>query len=107
MNKVNLKDSIFIEGFSYEEICAFSKEDWRNIVEDVRIDHVIYSGKTSEIPEELVKKLLKECDLGYVVHYPDFKKNLKATKIYHTVNTAKESIKSACSEEYCLIYKEK
>lgn len=89
MSKLNLKDNIWIEGFTREELFDLSKEDWRNIVDDVSVDKMLYSGKTSEIPEELAKQIF---DWGY----DDLELHFESLD---------ESIQSACDKEFCIIYK--
>ena len=86
MSKVNLKNNIWIEGFGSFITLSFA------LAAGVK---PIYAGKTSEIPEELAK----ECVLPPVNGYRNYK------NLWINVNTAKESIQSACPEEYCIIYK--
>lgn len=86
MSKVNLKDNIWIQGFDSFITLSFA------LAAGVK---PIYAGKTSEIPEELAK----ECVLPPVNGYRNYK------NLWINVNTAKESIQSACPEEYCIIYK--
>ena len=95
MTKVNLKDNIWIEGFdtNYEvysfkdTICFFGEAT----------PH-IYIGKTSEIPEELAKECVAKTRLRNF-------KNYKTFRFCGSPFTAKESIQSACSDEFCIIYK--
>lgn len=101
MSKLNLKDNIWIEGFTREELFNLSKEDWRDIVDDVSVDKMLYSGKTSDIPEELAKECI-ESILNDV-----FANTYKNYNGKHRKDSPKESIQSACDKEYCIIYKSK
>lgn len=86
--KTNLKDNIWIEGFNSFTGLSFA------LVAGVK---PIYSGKTSEISEELAK----EC-----VEWSEFDKDILSYYHYSKAfKTAKESIQSACDKEYCIIYK--
>lgn len=108
--KINLKDNIWIEGFTREELFDLSKEDWRNIVDDVSVDKMLYSGKTSEITEELAKELVDTIPhIFYGMRIVDTSGNdvlFKNYKINKFVKrSGKRSIQSACDKEYCIIYK--
>lgn len=88
--KINLKNNIWIEGFDIEVhlMTALNRKE---------IYDVMYSGKTEEISEELAIECVKEgflsCDyMNYINNIVEFE-------------TAKESIQSACTQEYCIIYK--
>lgn len=94
MSKVNLKDNIWIEGFN-NILSVHDYETWYN--ED-ELYNVLFSGKTSEISEEVAK----EC----VYIRPYVNTYLRYDKSGHLFS-AKESIKSACPEEYCIVYKTK
>ena len=98
MPKVNLKDNIFIEGFD-NELDVYDRSI--DLCIDLGNFSILYEGKTSEIPEELLDFLLSEDCPKEESHYnyKDFLGNL----CIHT--TAKESIQSACDKEYCIIYK--
>jgi hypothetical protein len=94
MNKINLKDNIWIEGFDSELNLKYNRRR-----------RIVYSGKTSEIPEELAKEcvqILAKTSLG------NFYRNYQYDKpqpVAFTKCTAKESIQSACGKKYCIIYK--
>lgn len=98
--KTQLKDDIWIEGF--DTIDTRNKRLKIISICDTIIDELIYSGKTSEISEELAKECIdwNEFD-DNIIKYYDYIKD------YWPHLTAKESIKSACSQEYCIIYKTK
>ena len=86
----NLKDNIWIEGF-----CNIEKYD--EMI--VSLSAILYHGKTSDVPEEIAK----EC-----VDWHEFDSDHKLYYNYDGTNwkyTAKESIKSACNQEYCIIFK--
>ena len=116
MSKLNLKDNIWIEGFTRKELFNLSKEDWRDIVDDVSVDKMLYSGKTSEIPEEILQQVVNSSvcinTVDNLVRYADYSSNTiilksrgKLTKVSKSFSSAKESIQSACNKEYCMIYK--
>lgn len=87
---VMIKPYIWIEGFGSIEVIS---ERLTSILDTV--DILIYSGKVSEITEELAK----ECVCGYATGYFEY-----SSTLWNINETAKESIKSACKEEYCIIY---
>ena len=96
--KVELKEGIFIEGSSNVEY-FYGLEAWVNHYGS----GVIYQGKTSEIPEELASQCCK-----YQNSYegePFYKKYGDVIWTIYPYKTAKESIQSACQNEYCIIYK--
>lgn len=95
--KTQLKDGIWIEGFDnyvIEDVASFNNRL------DKLDNKVIYSGKTSEISEELAKKCVDTYHHGLEdetwTNYSGFD--------YYCF-TPKESIKSACSQDFCIIYK--
>lgn len=101
MNKVNLKDNIWIEEFCEEEIKNATLDTW------CKEDDLIWHGKTSKIPEEILEKCVckivsnnppdKEIKFrGKYVNYSDYTKYC---------DSLKESIQSACKQIYCIIYK--
>ena len=106
--KVNLKDNIWIEGFD--------TLDWLNAhIFPLEYFEILYKGKTSEIPEELVEEcVIQFClckgtplDDGSILQediYFGFK-NYKPGFGVVDFETPKESIQSACDKEYCIIYK--
>lgn len=100
MTITNTKDNIFIEGFDdYLSLmswtnCALNPIHWQNI---------IYSGKTSEIPEELAREYI-----SFIDNPENNGKDIPFKNYSHRflgVKTAKESIQSACNQNYCVIYK--
>lgn len=99
---INLKDNIWIEGF--DEIAS------GYILQDKIIticDNIIYSVKTSEIPEELAKECVKLLTPKHAISlYQNYKYKLPQL-VSFTRTTARESIKTACYKEYCIIYKTK
>jgi len=100
MSKVNLKDNIWIEGFDdmalwNQKLCYLGQMLENNIL-------IIYEGKTSKIPEELASQCCEYMNLwNDLVFYKQY--NLQQDA--YNFKTAKESIQSACPEEYCIIYK--
>ena len=108
MSKVNLKENIWIEGFTNEELCEFTSKSWKDF--RFSLDEVLYSGKTSEIPEKLAREYVKTTpnlyegmivldNHGNNVLFYNYKIN------DYVKRSGVRSIKSACSEEYCIIYK--
>jgi hypothetical protein len=106
--KINLKDNIWIEGF-----------DFNTYIQEERLrfgcNKILYSGKTSEIPEELAKECIiqlvlckgTKMDDGTILQ-EDICFGFKNYKLGFGVvdfETAKESIQSACLQEFCIIYK--
>lgn len=100
--KTNLKDNIWIDGFdkmisiinlgaTYEQHPQFYE--------------VLYKGKTSEIPEELVMKYIELLTPGCMISLWRNYKYDKPQPVDITYCSAKESIQSACPQEYCIIYK--
>lgn len=105
MSKIELKEGIFIEGFN----------NWLDSADEFLNKHIkrncdlIYQGKTSDIPEEIANKIF--------TFHSSFNIPGRVDKFYKNFNfrndgigyvcSAKESIQSACSEEYCIIYKTK
>ena len=99
---VNLKDNVWIEGFDMHEVGHFMVTKDRNFIGDIA-KKIIYSGKTSDIPEEMAKECVSfhfsnECK----IYYNNYS---KIENIISWQNTAKESIQSACNQEYCIIFK--
>lgn len=106
--KTNLKDNIWIEGFNNQgdlghQCFSFAAYHLN--------ENILYSGKTSDIPEELAKECVKwehivlsatAIKTGSGQTYKDYSGE-KRWYIY----SAKESIQSACSQPYCIIYKTK
>ena len=79
--KTLLKNNIWIESLNHK--------DWT--LYDEYIDLVIYSGKVSDIPDECIQECIDEC-----TDYQTGNGDLLAVK---------ESILSACDQEYCVIYR--
>ena len=93
------KEQIWIEGFDnyvIEDIVSFNNKL------DKLDNKVIYSGKTSEIFEELAKECVQTPLMGDFI---DYSNHIRGAMCYIAVSTAKESIQSACSQPYCIIYK--
>lgn len=106
MSKIEFKPGIFIEGFDEKDLqvlCGIEAEDSGY--------NLLYEGKTSEIPEEITRSV---CELQDVFNTPEYinqnidrYKNYEVTKYTWYDCTAKESIQSACQNEFCIIYKTK
>lgn len=112
---INLKDNIWIEGFDYE-----SRVYYDVIAVEGYNDNLIYCGKTSEIPEELAKSILplhpyaiKDYPCYFEYDNPELELDNSSTQCKNNPRKsrndylwkAKESIQSASSQEYCIIYK--
>ena len=108
---VNLKDNIWIEGF-----CNIEKYD--EMI--VSISAILYHGKTSDIPEEVAKKSLLlhpyssgQCKCYFEYDNPELDLDNKLCQCRNNPNKSrndhlwdwKESIQSACNQEYCIIFK--
>lgn len=91
MSKVNLKDNIWICGFD-------SEKEVSDIILTVSFDTFIYSGKTSDIPEEVAKDCVYRRGLNGKYIYADYSGKI-------CTFTAKQSIQSACDKPYCIICK--
>lgn len=101
---VNLKDNIWIQGFDTSDECFTPVAQFY----PDKLDNVLYEGKTSEIPEELVKKCVeKNNSLGYKNYTKEqqFKEIPIRNLIVDYSLPPIESIQSACNKEYCVIYK--
>lgn len=101
MTAINTKNNIWIEGFSSilgeynEKLGQYSYYDKDKIV--------MYYGKTSEISEEIAKECVKQYTIdGHEEEFIGYDDYLVS---YNYFRTAKESIQSACSFEYCIIYR--
>ena len=95
---INTKDNIWIGGFDTIEA---KNDELRYLchVSENMLSELIYAGKTSDISEEIAK----EC-----VDWHEFDSDHKLYYNYDGTNwkyTAKESIQSACNQEYCIIFK--
>lgn len=102
MNKVELKNKIFIEGFDTQ--WQYRKRLYGNTGISNSVE-LIYQGKTSEMPEELASQCCKYHTIYEgSVHYKEYGNITWATYPYIE---AKESIQSACNKEFCIIYKTK
>lgn len=104
--KINLKDNIWIDGFDHFWQMVLREQSFLDTDLKYTKDH-IYSGKTSEISEELAKEcveILAKTTMGNF--YRNYQYN-KPQPVSFTKCTAKESIQSACPHEYCIIYKTK
>ena len=106
MSKIELKLGIFIEGFDEEYQYRQRLYGNTGISNSVKL---LYQGKTSEIPEEITRSV---CELQDVFNTPEYinqnidrYKNYEVTKYTWYDCTVKESIKSACPQKYCIIYK--
>jgi len=93
-----IKDNINIMGFECMEDISATMAFWRNHPFRTTI---MYFGKTSEISEESAKECVRNWRTdGLYNNYlmePQYEECM--------FKTAKESIQSACQDEYCIIYK--
>ena len=103
--KTELRPGIFIEGFDdvalwNRKLCYLGQVSEKDV-------ELLYQGKTSEIPEELAKECVELlAETSYGNFYRNYQYN-KPQPVSFTKCTAKESIQSACNQEYCIIYKTK
>ena len=100
--KTILKNKIVIEGFvdDYSRYLRYVELLKESGITDLwkQDDNIWYSGKTSDIPSELAKNCVEKMS----IFTPQFRAYDKTHSDYY--DTAKESIQSACSLKYCLIY---
>lgn len=97
---INLKDNIWIEEFDTNALLK-SRSEIQFIGE-----RTIYAGKTSEIPEEILNNVACKIIEGKGNEKLEFKGEwVNYQYLDRYCATAKESIQSACNEEYCIIYK--
>ena len=113
----NLKDNIWIEGFDTDEIVKWNELGYylkylvRNSPNDTRT--LVYWGKTSDIPEEIAKECVLKMmcvnaeDLVHAMYRRYHAGNMEVQSLTHQYScvSAKESIQSACNQEYCIIFK--
>lgn len=110
--KTNIKDNIWIEGFSTplkrdNRILDFLEkghcENGNWVVDSPEIVEIIYSGKTSEITEEVAKKCVGGWDYAHI-DYQNIGEYAGYGGDAGCFRTAKNSIQSACDQEFCIIY---
>ena len=90
---INLKGDICIIGFDDRQ-AAFSEFERLTQL----ANGTIYVGKTLDIPEEIAENIAYKgelCEYYWNEILDDYDKTI----------TAKESIQSACRQEYCIIFK--
>lgn len=90
---INLKNDVYITGFDDEQ-AAFSEFERLTQL----ANEIIYAGKTLDITEEIAENIAYKgelCEYYWNEILDDYDKTI----------TAKESIQSACSKEYCIIFK--
>jgi hypothetical protein len=93
--KTYLKENIYINGFDDIVELYYKSAD---ICIDSGNFAILYEGKTSDISEEIAEQYANKgelCEYYWNEQLDDYDRNI----------SAKESILSACSEEYCIIYK--
>lgn len=99
--ETKLKDATYIEGFDTEW-------EYRQYLYGVggvnRQLDIIYQGKTSEISEDLAKTCVKFSGSSV----KDYALSREPhPQVYDNKFTGKESIQTACSQDYCIIFKVK
>lgn len=96
MNRIKLKDDIFIEGFDSEfEAISTGGSMWFG----KNMELLIYGGETDDIPNEIMEQITTYYD-GCYINFMGFLDDAWGC------DTPLKSIKSACPNEYCIIYKE-
>ena len=112
---VNLKDNIWIEGFGTKRkmVIKLSKGAYIGTP-------IVYFGKTSDISEEIAKKVLLlhpystcQCKCYFEYDNPELDLDNESYQCKNNPNKSrndylwdwKESIQSACNQEYCIIFK--
>ena len=104
---INLKENIWIEGFNTSEELYKFKDSICFVGEK---EPYIYLGKLLEIPEELAKSIVETIPHIYGgIRITDNCGNDVLFKNYKINEFVKRSgirsIKSACIDKYCIIYK--
>lgn len=95
-----LKPGISIEGFDTEDQAI---DFFEGKILDAETP-TYYAGLTAEIPEEVAKKYVM--DLFGGANYFDYSRPNDGTYAPgYILDTARESVQSACYREYCVIYK--
>ena len=114
---VNLKDNVWIEGFDKEIDIAYYE-----LAEAIGsgLKDFIYKGKTSDITEEIAKEVLlshpyssAQCECYFEYDNPELDLDNTSCQCRDNPNKSrsdylwdwKESIQSACNQEYCIIFK--
>jgi hypothetical protein len=101
----NLKDNIWIECFDKMKDLSTTWNHWKTL--PIKIEK-IYFGKTSSISEELAIKCVKYYflfDRCYDKSFKNYEQNDHTFESNSFYKTAIESIQSACSQEYCIIFR--
>ena len=101
---INTKDDIWIEGFDTIE----AKNDelrYLCLVSENMLSELIYAGKTSDISEEVAKECVEVTATGLFKNYIWSDEKVQDYGMQPISTTAKESIQSACNQEYCIIFK--
>lgn len=102
MDKVILKENIWIEGF-VSELSAVSTGS--SMWFGKGMEDLIYAGKTKDIPTDVANESVHAYYLGsnFVGDYEHCEFGIEnVKKMFHT---SKEAIESVCNDEFCLIYK--
>ena len=96
--EINLKGNIYIKGFDKNN--PFDKKnndgDFFNHFHKLKDENIIYIGKTFDISEDVAQQCVNSINSN---HYEDY------TNFNSFVDTAKESILSACKQKFCIIYR--
>lgn len=102
MDKIKLKENIWIEGFDSDlsAVSTGSSMWFGKSMEDL-----IYAGKTSEVPIDVANESVIAYYLGsnFAGDYDNSEFGVEGNR--KMFSTSKEAIQSVCPYEYCLIYK--
>ena len=100
----NTKDDIWSEGF---DIIEAKNDKLRYLchVSENMLSELIYAGKTSDISEEIAKECVEVTATGLFKNYIWSDEKVQDYGMQPISTTAKESIQSACNQEYCIIFK--
>jgi hypothetical protein len=117
--KKELKHNVWIVGFSddtkpglldaKDKMFTFILKNFWNLENLKILDNVLYEGKVDDIPDELSSKL---CDFMFWDEKDQEEKRryynygVKSAVSYPFLSP-KESIKSACKDTHCVIYRKK
>ena len=94
--KINLIENIWIEGFEREE-SLYAYHDFLCFNNNIEL---LYTGETNELPKKLISSII-----GTINENTDQETWMNYSGFDNLCITPEESIKSACIEKFCIIYK--
>lgn len=111
MIRIELKPNTILEGFAdkreFDMKLYYLTFNAPSPYREGKVIPILYEGKTSDISEDIAQK----CAEYYIQRckYKNYNSDSVLGKLINGIklngfNYASESIKSACSQEYCIIY---